>query len=314
MARYLGVPLDTSFLFGILPGVCREAIGRYDFMYTNYKTFNSDKTYAWSEHHYNKINNGRFSNQIAYYGTCPFLWELGRVAAKGMPDPKGSLFFLPRDDQVTIRDESYKEVESLLNAAPKPVSVLVPWRSCDIWKQWTHINIPHGCNLIQMSDRLTRQEVLSKLFLQHQHIYIPWPGTDVYYAEFMNKDIVVYDKLEQYRTKQKHELEREMDLVLNYLKWGYDFLSDRQKTYFEWTRNWMSIDKRDRQFLANRMLGVNILKSPQDLYDDLISIGWLEPHVARRRNIEYERSYDWLRERVKNVSCTSKGLEMLSII
>tara|TARA_B100001113_G_C20874385_1_gene519745 strand:+ start:97 stop:507 length:411 start_codon:yes stop_codon:yes gene_type:complete len=136
----------------------------------------------------------------------------------------------------------------------------------------------------------------------------------VYYAEFMNKDIVVYDKLEQYRTKQRHELEREMDLVLNYLKWGYDFLTDRQKTYFEWTRDWMSIDKRDRQFLANRMLGVNILKSPQDLYDDLISIGWLEPHVARRRNIEYERSYDWLRERVKNVSCTSKGLEMLSII
>ena len=83
MARYLGVSPDTSFLFGILPGVCREAIGRYDHMYTNFKCFNSDKTYAWSEHHYNKINNGRFSHQTAYYGTAPFLWELGRVAAQG---------------------------------------------------------------------------------------------------------------------------------------------------------------------------------------------------------------------------------------
>ena len=34
MARYLGLSPDTSFLFGILPGVCREAIGRYDHMYT----------------------------------------------------------------------------------------------------------------------------------------------------------------------------------------------------------------------------------------------------------------------------------------
>ena len=97
MARYLGLSPDTSFLFGILPGVCREAIGRYDHMYTKRECFNSNKTYAWSQHHYNKINNGRFSNQTAYYGTCPFLWELGRIASstERMPSPEGSLFFLP---------------------------------------------------------------------------------------------------------------------------------------------------------------------------------------------------------------------------
>ena len=56
MKRYMGLDPDTSFLFGILPGVCREAIGRYDWMYTDYSCFNSNKVYAWSEHHANKIN------------------------------------------------------------------------------------------------------------------------------------------------------------------------------------------------------------------------------------------------------------------
>ena len=40
-----------------------------------------------------------------------------------------------------------------------------------------------------MSDRETRQFVLSDLFLKHQNIYIPWPGTDIYYAEFLEKNI-----------------------------------------------------------------------------------------------------------------------------
>ena len=314
MARYLGVSPSTSFLFGILPGVCREAIGRYDHMYTNIKCFNSDKTYAWSEHHYNKINNGRFSNQTAYYGTAPFLWELGRVAAQGMPDSKGSLFFLPRDDQVTIRESSHLSVQELLNAAPAPRSVLIPWRSCDIWKEWKHLTIPDDYTIIQMSDPLTRQETLANLFLRHHHIYIPWPGTDIYYAEFLDKDIIVYDKLQQYRTKVKDELEREMDLVLNYLKWGYDFLTDRQKEFFEWTREWMNINKEDRQFFTSKMLGLNTLKSPQELYDDLMCIEWLEPHIKRTPNPEYEASYEWLRDRIKNVSCTPIGEHMFSII
>ena len=77
MARYLGLPLNTSFLFGILPGVCREAIGRYDHMYTKRECFNSDKVYAWSKKHAEKINSAKFGNTKAYYGTAPFLWELG---------------------------------------------------------------------------------------------------------------------------------------------------------------------------------------------------------------------------------------------
>ena len=207
MARYLGLSEHTSFLFGILPGVCREAIGRYDYMYTKYECFNSDKTYAWSYHHANKINNGRFSNQTAYYGTAPFLWELGRVAAKGMPSPKGSLFFLPRDDQVTIREDEYDSVQKLIDAAPRPITFLLPWRTCDIWRNWDKLNLGGDCKFIQLSDPITRQSILSKALLKHEHVYIPWPGTDVYYAEFLDKTIHIYDKLEQYRTKTKDEME-----------------------------------------------------------------------------------------------------------
>ena len=314
MCRYLGLPFDTDFLYGIIPGVCREAIGRYDFMYTNVKCFDSDKTYAWSEHHANKINNGRFSNQTAYYGTAPFLWELGRVAAKGMPRAEGSLFFLPRDDQVTIREEEFDSVQKLLDEAPRPLTFLLPWRQCDIWKNWDKVKVTGDCKFIQMKDPITRQSILSEAFLKHKHIYIPWPGTDVYYAEFLDKNIIVYDRLEQYRTKVKDELEREMDLVLNYLKWGYDYLSDRQKQYFGWTKEWMDIDKQDRQYLAHKMLGLNALKSPDELYNDLLERGWLEPHVPRLPNPEYTDAYLWLKDNISDVSCTPKGEQMYALL
>ncbi len=313
MARYLGLSPDTSFLFGILPGVCREAIGRYDFMYTKHECFNSNKTYAWSEHHANKINNGRFSNQTAYYGTAPFLWELGRVAAKGMPSAKGSLFFLPRDDQVTIREDEYESIQKIIDAAPRPTTFLLPWRPCDIWKNWDKLKLEGDCKFIQMSDPVTRQVILSKALLEHEHIYIPWPGTDVYYSEFLNKNVIVYDKLEKYRTKTKEEMDREPSIVINYLKWGYDYLSDNQKTYFEWTRNWMDINKADRQWLANKFLGLNVLKSPEQLYNDLKKIGWLEDQPSNI-NPEYNDGYHWLKDNLVNHTPTQKGKEMYEII
>ena len=296
MARYLGLSEHTSFLFGIIPGVCREAIGRYDHMYTKRECFNSNKTYAWSQHHYNKINNGRFSNQTAYYGTCPFLWELGRIASstERMPSPEGSLFFLPRDDQVTIREDEYESVQQVIDAAPAPITFFLPWRSCDIWKNWDKLKLPAGSKFIQMSDAVTRQFILSRAFLEHEHIYVPWPGTDIYYAEFLDKTIHIYDKLEQYRTKTKDEMERESNLVLHYLKWGYDWLTPAQKKFFEWTRKWYDIDKEVRRYLTIKMLGLDVLKSPAELHEDLMNKGFLEYNQQFCYNPEYQQSYEWL--------------------
>ena len=262
-----------------------------------------------------KINNGRFSNQTAYYGTAPFLWELGRIAStEGMPSPEGSLFFLPRDDQVTIREEEFDSVQTLIDAAPRPLTFLLPWRTCDIWKNWDKVKVSGDCKFIQMSDPVTRQGILSKAFLKHEHIYIPWPGTDVYYAEFLNRNVIVYDRLEQYRTKVKDELEREMDLVLNYLKWGYDFLTDNQKTYFGWTSDWMDIDKQDRQYFMSKMLGLNALKSPDELYNELLDMGWLEHDIPRVPNPEYQQAYEWLKDNIPDVSCTPKGEQMYALL
>ena len=301
MARYLGLSEHTSFLFGIIPGVCREAIGRYDHLYTKRECFNSNKTYAWSQHHYNKINNGRFSNQTAYYGTCPFLWELGRIASstERMPNPEGSLFFLPRDDQVTIREDEYESVQQVIDAAPTPITFFLPWRSCDIWKNWDKLKLPAGSKFIQMSDAVTRQFILSKAFLEHEHIYVPWPGTDIYYAEFLDKTIHIYDKLEQYRTKTKDEMERESNLVLHYLKWGYDWLTPAQKKFFEWTRKWYDIDKEVRRYLTIKMLGLDVLKSPAQLHEDLMNKGFLEYHQQFCYNPEYQQSYEWLQSRME---------------
>ena len=299
MARYLGLSPDTSFLFGILPGVCREAIGRYDHMYTKRECFNTNLVYAWSRFHAEKINSAKFSNTKAYYGTAPFLWELGKLAyaQENTPEfytePSGSLFFLPRDDQVTIREDEYESVQKVIDSAPRPITFLLPWRNCDIWKNWNKL-VLDDAKFIQLSNPDTRQATLSSCILNHEHIYVPWPGTDVYYAELLDKHVHVYDRLEQYRTKTRDEMHREKNHVIHYLKWGYDWLSDNQKIFFEWTRDWNSIDKSVRKNLTIKMLGLDVLKKPKELYDDMKSQGFIESNQKFTPNTEYDRSYDWL--------------------
>ena len=301
MARYMGLPLNTSFLFGILPGLCREAIGRYDHMYTKRACFNSKFVYAWSKHHADKINSSRFKNTRAYYGTAPFMWELGRVATLYEFDPKGSLFFLPRDDQCTIREEEYESVQELIDSAPRPITFMLPWRTCDIWKQWDKLKLTGKYNFVQMSDPITRQETLAHNIMSHEHIFIPWPGTDVYYSEFLDKKIHVYDKLEQYRTKTRDEMERWNSPVIHYLKWGYDWLTDDQKVFFEWTRDWNNIDRSIRKKLTIEILGLDVLKRPEELHREMMSISMLEPHQKFTPNDEYERAYEWLDSNLEKI-------------
>tara|TARA_B100000614_G_scaffold60618_1_gene53661 strand:+ start:502 stop:1482 length:981 start_codon:yes stop_codon:yes gene_type:complete len=300
MARYLGLPLNTSFLFGILPGLCREAIGRYDHMYTNQRCFNSNKIYAWSRHHAEKINSAKFTRTRAYYGTAPFLWELGRVASIYDFKSEGSLFFLPRDDQCTIREDEYESVQRVIDSAPRPITFLLPWRDCDIWKHWGKLRIDDG-KFIQMNDPVTRQETLSYNFMNHQHIYIPWPGTDIYYAEFLNKQVHVYDRLQQYRTKTKSEMNREKTEVIHYLKWGYEWLTKDQKIFFEWTRDWMNIDKSVRQNLTLQILGLDVLKSPEELFEDMLYQGFIEEKQKFVYNDEYQKSYEWLHSNLEKI-------------
>ena len=314
MARYLGLSPDTSFLFGILPGVCREAIGRYDHMYTKTECFNTNMVYAWSKRHAEKINSAKFGDTRAYYGTAPFMWELGRVASMVNYKPDGSLFFLPRDDQCTIREDEHESVQKLIAGVPRPITFLLPWRSCDIWKHWDKLDLPKDSTFIQLGDPMVRQETLSHLFLKHEHIYIPWPGTDIYYGEFLDKNVIVYDKLEQYRTKTMEEMERENNIVIHWLKWGYNWLTDDQKTFFEWTRNWNNIDKPVRKNLTSLMLGLDVLKSPQELHDDMMSQGYLESHQKFRYNSEYQRSYEWLSNLQKSRDLTLHDHPHMSLL
>ena len=72
MCRYLGLNQDTFFDFGILPGVCREALGRNDYLYTKTGTFNSNKVYTWSDYHHKRLVE-QSRGVVPYYGTAPFL-------------------------------------------------------------------------------------------------------------------------------------------------------------------------------------------------------------------------------------------------
>lgn len=308
ICRYLGLSSDTSFLFGVIPGVCREVLGRRDFMYTQPECFNATKVYCFTEPHNNKINNSKVVR--SYYGVCPFLWDLGVTAIKKEYNPKGSLFFLPRDDVGTIREDEWQSVQDVIDTAPKPITFLLPWRQCDIWKHWNKLSLPENCNFVQMSDKETRQFVLSELFLTHENIYIPWPGTDVYFAEFLEKNIIIYDDIKKYRTKTVDEGGKQIQSkVLRFLKWGYDYLNDTQKQFFHWTENWNDLSLDDRKFLTTKMLGLDVLKSPKELFDDMKSNGFLQDGLEFVCDENYQKSYEWLKtksEKFVNSNCSSE--------
>ena len=89
-------------------------------------------------------------------------------------------------------------------------------------------------------------------------------------------------------------MERENNLVIHWLKWGYNWLTEDQKVFFEWTRDWSSIEKPVRKNLTALMLGTDALKSPEELYDDMMCQGYLETNQKFIYNPEYQRSYEWL--------------------
>ncbi len=313
MQRYLGLP-DASFLYGVIPGVCREVVGRRDWMYTQPECFNSNKVYVWSEYHAKKLEKSRMQS---YYGACPFLWDLAKVATTESYEPEGSLFFIPRDDQVTIRDADYRNVQDAINWASRPIRFLLPWRECDIWKEWKNLKLPKDSEFIQMNDRVNRQFILSRLFLQSEHVYIPWPGTDIYYAEFLGKHVHIYDRLEYYRTKTIEESPQSKTKILRHLKWGWDYLNDTQKEFFEYTNTWSILPEDDRAFMTAKMLGLSQLKSPEDLYNDLLEIGFLREEDKQVVNEEYITAYEWLREKtikVNNIKCSDRCTDIYATI
>ena len=317
MCRYLGLNLDTYFDFGILPGVCREALGRNDYIYTKTGTFNSNKVYAWSDYHYKRLVKQQ-KGVIPYYGTAPFLWELGKIAhaqevtPEFYTDPAGTLFFLPRDDQCTIREDEYESVQRIINDIPRPVTFLVPWRSCDIWKHWNKLDLGSSSTVVQMRDPVTRQYTLANLMLTHEHIFIPWPGTDIYYAEFLNKQVTVYDDIKKYRTKKPHEQERFGASILLYLKWGYDYLNDVQKEFFHLTEKWNVLEQQDRKYLTHKMLGLDAIKPPEELYYDLVDKKFItDGRYGGYFSGEYDHAYEWLVKQIDyNIKCSQTTLDL----
>ena len=166
-----------------------------------------------------------------------------------------------------------------------------------------------------MVDRDTRQFTLATLFLRHKHVYIPWPGTDVFYAEFLGRNVVVYDKLEKYRTKTDEEKDGN-HRVLDHLKWGYDYINENQKKFFHYLCEWSELPEQDRLFLTRDFLGLNALKSPEELYNDLQDKNLL-PDDNFVNSGEYDEAYKWLVDKNKkfaNIKCSGRCTAMYDII
>lgn len=271
--RYLDLPLDSDFFdFYIQPGVCKEIISKDDKFYSNPICVGSDKVYCWSEFHHKKIK--------SFYSSCPFLFDLARVSLAKKFNPKGSLFFLPRGDRVVKRnnDPLWKEV---LYSAPKPITILKAYRAED---QWDH---NEDIKVISLIDPINRQLQLSKLFLSHEFVYLPLPSSDTFYANFLGKKVTHYDNIKNYSSKKLSETIAP-SIHLRHLNWSYEKLNETQKMFFDF-----DFSQEDIDFLTNKMLGLEVLLSPDELAESL-SI-----NTTIKNSFSYD-CYQWIKEKSKN--------------
>lgn len=279
--RYLEVNLDSDFFdFYVQPGVCKEIIGKDDNFYSNPIFVGSDKVYCWSEFHHKKIK--------SFYSCCPFLFDLARVSLTTNNSSKGSLFFLPRGDRVVKRnnDMSWKEI---LYSAPKPITVLAPYRIEDKW------DYGDGIEVISLSNPETRQLQLSKLLLSHEFVYLHLPSSDTFYANFLGKEIIHYDNIKNYSSKKLSEI-ISPSIHLRHLNWSYEKLNETQKLFFDF-----DFLQQDVDFLTNKMLGLEVLLSPDELAERL-SI-----NTTIKNSFSYD-CYQWIKEKTKkfvNSNCSS---------
>jgi len=271
--RYLDLPLDSDFFdFYIQPGVCKEVIGKDDKFYSNSICVGSDKVYCWSEFHHKKIK--------SFYSCCPFLFDLARVSLTKKFNPKGSLFFLPRGDRVVKRnnDMSWKNV---LHSVPKPITILAPYRIEDKWDYDEDIKVT------SLSNPETRQIQLSKLLLSHEFVYLHLPSSDTFYANFLDKKVIHYDDIKNYSSKKISEIIAP-SIHLRHLNWSYEKLNETQKLFFDF-----DFSQEDIRFLTNKMLGLEVLLSPNQLAESL-SI-----NTTIKNSFSYD-CYQWIKEKSKN--------------
>ena len=65
-----------------------------------------------------------------------------------------------------------------------------------------------------------------------------------------------------------------------------------------------------------KMLGLDALKSPQQLYDDLLRLKYLTPNQIRVSD-DYRTAYEWLREKTikfANIKCSERCSVMYDTI
>jgi hypothetical protein len=286
MNRYLGIPLDSDFFdFYIQPGICKEIIGKFDKFYSNSICIGSNKIYCWSEFHAKKIN--------SIYATCPFLFDLARVAIKKKFNSRGSLFFLPREDRVVKRNNDMKW-KDILKSAPQPITILSAYRKQDFWNSNLEIAVE------SLTEVKTRQFRLSELLLSHEYIYVPLPSSDTFYANFLNKKVIHYDNIENYSSKKQSEI-ISPSIYLRYLNWSYEKTNEIQKKFFEF-----NLSQSDFDFLTKKMLGLEVLESPEDLAEKLLLREYSFDSLS-------SECYQWIKQKSKKLVNSKSSSEFTNL-
>jgi hypothetical protein len=180
--------------FHVMFGIAKESIGKIHFA-NNIEPFAI--IYYWGDYCHNKMIRSRCHYHI---GASPFFYA-HLLNSRENIERKGTVFYLPRsDNQVTFDGDSevFKTIKSLIENAPKPVTVLSYLDHPDIWQEKLGIDI----NILsyEVADAFWQMK-MNEIFLKHEYAYIPNISSDFFYATMSGCKAIYYDATNIYQHK-----------------------------------------------------------------------------------------------------------------
>lgn len=238
--------------FHIMFGVAKESIGKIHFANN---IISSNIIYYWGDYCDNKMIRPKCNYHI---GAAP-LFYAHLLNCREDVKREGTIFFLPRiDHRVYLNHNSdiFSTIQSLIDNAPKPVTVLSYLDSYATWRK----KLTNDIKILSYDvGDFMWQFKLNEVFLKHKYGYFPNVCSDFFYSTISGCEAIYYDALDiytkRYVTDSIIPSFHKSDVTETYLKFD-----DILKNMF--TGNGIT---EEQIYLSGKMLSIDKSECPEDL-------------------------------------------------
>jgi hypothetical protein len=238
--------------FHVMFGVAKESIGKIHFANN---ILPSNVIYYWGDYCDNKMVRAKCNYHI---GASPFFYAHLLNYRKDVKR-EGTIFFLPRIDHrvfLNYNSKTFNQIQSLIDNAPKPVTVLSYLDCHAIWNK----KLKNDIKILSYDvGDFMWQFKLNEVFLRHKYSYIPNICSDFFYSTIAGCEAIYYDALDIYNQKYHTD-----SLIPSYHK------SKVTKTYLEFDNILKNLFggngiTEEQIYLSGRMLSITKSECSEDL-------------------------------------------------